>query len=217
MDVVIPFLSAQAEVASPNSPRRSSEDRRQEIVHTVLALVGEIGVEAITTQSIAERMGLTQGAVFRHFPNKEAIWSAVLDSVERQLEAVYQPLPGASPLAEVRRVFETYLIMFQSHPAVPKLFFSDTFHHAHPVLHARLQDMVRGCESRLAHWLGEAAATGHIRADISGTTAAAFLLVYIQGLAFQTCVLGVIKDPLTVGRSQFSLYLAGLGASMEGL
>ena len=44
-------------VEAPSHPpiRRSTGDRQQEIVLTVLALAEERGVEAITTQAIAER------------------------------------------------------------------------------------------------------------------------------------------------------------------
>ncbi|HEX6974797.1 MAG TPA: helix-turn-helix domain-containing protein, partial [Vicinamibacterales bacterium] len=56
--------------------RLTTDQRQREIVATVLALARERGPDAITTQAIAQRMGLTQGAVFRHFPDKEAIWLA---------------------------------------------------------------------------------------------------------------------------------------------
>ena len=195
--------------------RRSTEDRQQEIVLTVLALAEERGVEAITTQAIAEHMGLTQGAVFRHFPNKEAIWAAVLDWLQGRLGEVFQPAPGASPLAEVTRIYEAYLALFAAYPSVPRLFFSDTFHHPYPRLHARLKTMVQGCEERLALWLGEAAERGEVRADLPAPAAAKLLLTTIQGLAFQSCVLGIVADPVAAGRQLFPLYLAAIGAAKE--
>jgi TetR/AcrR family transcriptional regulator len=195
--------------------RRSSEDRQQEIVLTVLALAEARGVDAITTQAIAERMGLTQGAVFRHFPNKEAIWAAVLDWLQGQLGEVFEPVPGASPLAEVVRIYEAYLALFAAYPAVPRLFFSDTFHHPYPRLHERLQVMVQSCEGRLAQWLAEAAALGEVRADLPAAAAAKLLLTGIQGQAFQSCVLGIVADPVATGRQLFPLYLAAIGAAKE--
>ena len=182
---------------------------------TVLALAEQRGVEAITTQAIAEHMGLTQGAVFRHFPNKEAIWAAVLDWLQGRLGEVFQPAPGAAPLAEVVRIYEAYLALFAAYPAVPRLFFSDTFHHPYPRLHARLQAMVQGCEGQLAIWLGEAAELGEVRADLPAPAAAKLLLTAIQGLAFQSCVLGIVADPVAAGRQLFPLYLAAIGAAKE--
>lgn len=210
-------MSPTVEAPSHPATRRSTEDRQQEIVLTVLALAEARGVEAITTQAIAEHMGLTQGAVFRHFPNKEAIWAAVLDWLQGRLGEVFQPAPGASPLAEVVRIFDAYMALFATYPAVPRLFFSDTFHHPYPRLHARLQAMVQGCESQLAQWLTEAAALGEVRADLPAPAAAKLLLTAIQGLAFQSCVLGIVADPVAAGRQLFPLYLAAIGAAKEKL
>ena len=55
----------------------------------------------ITTAAIAKRMGLTQGALFRHFPSKDAILQAVMAWVaERLLARVDEAAQGvASSLA----------------------------------------------------------------------------------------------------------------------
>ncbi len=208
-------MSIAVEAPAHAPIRRSTGDRQQEIVFTVLALAQARGVEAITTQAIAEHMGLTQGAVFRHFPNKEAIWAAVLDWLQGQLGEVFQPVPGGSPLAEVTRIFNAYLVLFATYPAVPRLFFSDTFHHPYPRLHERLQAMVQSCEGRLAQWLAEAAELGEVRADLPPPAAAKLLLTCIQGLAFQSCVLRTVADPVAAGRQLFPLYLAAIGAAKE--
>lgn len=208
-------MTLVVEVSTHPAARRSTEDRQQEIVLVVLALARERGVEAITTQAIAERMGLTQGAVFRHFPNKEAIWAAVLDWLQGRLGEVFQAVPGASPLAEVTRIFSAYMALFAAYPSVPRLFFSDTFHHPYPRLHERMQAMVQGCEGRLAQWLAEAAALGEVRADLPALAAAKLLLTTIQGLAFQACVLGIVADPGATGRQLFPLYLAAIGAAKD--
>ena len=192
--------------------RRSTEDRQQQIVLTVLALAAEQGVDAITTQAIADRIGLTQGAVFRHFPTKEAIWSAVLDWLVAKMEELFGAAEGLPPLAALKRVFEAYMALFARYPAVPRLFFSDTFHHPYPRLHARLQAMVRSCEERLATWIRQAQRAGDI-SPVSSPVAAKLLLTCIQGLAFQTCVLGIIEDPAAIGRKLFPLCLAALGVS----
>jgi AcrR family transcriptional regulator len=191
--------------------RRPTAIRRQEIVLAVLALATEQGVDAITTQTIADRMGLTQGAVFRHFPTKEAIWSAVLDWLSIQIEGVFASAADKPPLDALQCVFEAYMKLFARHPAVPRLFFSDTFHHPYPALHERMQTMVRRCEARLARWIRAAQRDGTI-ATGNATAAAKFLLVTVQGLAFQSCVLGTVTNPVAAGRRIFPLYLAALGA-----
>ncbi|MBK6554307.1 MAG: TetR family transcriptional regulator [Rhodocyclaceae bacterium] len=72
-----------AEVASNKRQRLSGDERRQETVAAVVALARDHGPEGITTQALADRIGVTHGALFRHFPDKAAIWSAVIGWVGR--------------------------------------------------------------------------------------------------------------------------------------
>lgn len=72
-----------------------AEERRAVTVEAVVALAAEQNPNAITTAAIAKRMGLTQGALFRHFPNKDAILQAVIEWVaERLLARVDKAVQG---------------------------------------------------------------------------------------------------------------------------
>src|SRR5512139_2626330 len=95
------------------APRRRlhTDERRQEIVATVLALARDRGPDAITTQAIAQRMGLTQGAVFRHFPDKEAIWLAVFAWVRESLGAGLTAAieRAGTPVRRIERAFAAHV------------------------------------------------------------------------------------------------------------
>ena len=47
-----------------------ADERRVVTVETVINLAATTNPTDITTSAIAARMGLTQGAIFRHFPTK---------------------------------------------------------------------------------------------------------------------------------------------------
>src|SRR5690606_29254260 len=51
-----------------------ADERRNVTVEAVIDLAGKTNPGDITTAAIAKHMKLTQGAIFRHFPNKDAIW-----------------------------------------------------------------------------------------------------------------------------------------------
>ena len=59
----------------------SAEERRAATVQAVVDLAAEQNPAEITTTAIADRMGLTQGALFRHFPTKESILEAMMSWV----------------------------------------------------------------------------------------------------------------------------------------
>jgi AcrR family transcriptional regulator len=61
-----------------------SEDRRRQIVEVALELFSQKGFNGATTKEIADRAGISPAILFRHFPSKEAIYSAILDHKLRQ-------------------------------------------------------------------------------------------------------------------------------------
>jgi AcrR family transcriptional regulator len=111
----------------PRAPRLSNADRRREIVEAVLALARERGPDAITTHAIAERIGVTQGAVFRHFPDKTAIWLAVFAWVREGLDAALDSAIAreGTALARIERAFLAHAAFVAAHPGVPRMLFHE--------------------------------------------------------------------------------------------
>ena len=62
-----------------------ADERRAVTVEAVVQLAGSQNPSEITTAAIAKHMNVTQGALFRHFPSKEAIWQAVMEWVAQRL------------------------------------------------------------------------------------------------------------------------------------
>jgi AcrR family transcriptional regulator len=63
--------------------RKSQAERREEIVDAALQLLGEVGLEGTTATRIAEAVGLTPGALYRHFESRDAIVRAANEVASR--------------------------------------------------------------------------------------------------------------------------------------
>ena len=96
---------------NPQIKHLPAEERRAVTVEAVIALAAEQNPNGITTAAIAERLGLTQGAIFRHFSSKDAILQAVMTWVaERLLSRVEKAAQGvASPIAALDVDFHAIL------------------------------------------------------------------------------------------------------------
>jgi AcrR family transcriptional regulator len=55
----------------------SSEDRRTAIIKTAQRVFVEKGFYRTTTRELAEAAGVSEALLFKHFPNKEALYSAI--------------------------------------------------------------------------------------------------------------------------------------------
>ncbi|HLA82938.1 MAG TPA: helix-turn-helix domain-containing protein, partial [Thermoleophilia bacterium] len=60
--------------------RKNKVVRKHEIVEATVQLLGKYGVEGTTVSRISAAVGLTKGALYQHFPNREAILEAALDA-----------------------------------------------------------------------------------------------------------------------------------------
>jgi AcrR family transcriptional regulator len=62
----------------PSKAKLSSEERRAAIIKAVRRLFADKGFHGTTTRELAEAAGVSEGLLFKHFPNKEALYSAML-------------------------------------------------------------------------------------------------------------------------------------------
>lgn len=81
--------------------RKPSEERQREIVLAVLRIIGERGSSSLTTATIAAEIGVTSGALFRHYDSLDDIYRAVLHYAQTTIETTF---PDAS-LPPIERLF----------------------------------------------------------------------------------------------------------------
>lgn len=64
--------------------RFSAQDRRNQILDVATQLFARQGFEGTTTRAIAERAGVNEAIIFRHFPSKELLYRAVIEKNVRE-------------------------------------------------------------------------------------------------------------------------------------
>ena len=194
--------------------RQSTESRQAEIIATVVALAAERNPADITTTDIAKAMNVTQGALFRHFPTKEAMRLAVIEWIEMQLMAKLGDAQASAPdvLSGLEAMFLTHVKFIREFPGVPRLVFAELQQPDSSPVRQRVQQIMRRYRQMLAETLGKAKAAQLIRNDVEVQAAAALFLGAIQGLVMQSMLGGVSSDAEEPVLGVLHLYLAGLGA-----
>jgi AcrR family transcriptional regulator len=165
--------------------------RKRQIVETVLELVTAQGTEAISFQLVADAIGVTQPAVFRHFPTKEAMWLAVMDWLEERLVEIYSAVdedPGQPNLVVLGRMFLRHVRLIERYPALAKLVFSDHLRLQYPSLRERFGRIHEAYSARLCAVLDRAKAEGAVSGSLASKDAATMFLSLIQGLGFQFAI-----------------------------
>lgn len=190
----------------------SADERRAVTIETVVELAGERNPSEITTAAIAERMKLTQGALFRHFPTKEALWVAVMEwMAERLMARIERAIEQASgPLAALRAMFLAHVGFVVEHPGVPRMMFGE-LQHAQPSVPKRMaQTVVRRYGERVRAVLEAGRAKGEVAADIDLDAATTLFVGTIQGLVMQSLLAGAPDRIRDQAPAVIELYLRAI-------
>ena len=198
---------------APATPRHrlSTEARQREIVATVLALARERGPDAITTQASADRMGVTQGAVFRHCPDKEAIWLAVFAWVRESLSAAFAAAMGKanSPLAKIEQAFLAHVSFIAANPGVPRVMFHELQYPGDSPVRTDVRTMITGYGQRLMQLFAQAKATRELPDDLDTALASVLFIGAVQGLVIQASLAGDEAAMVKRARKLWPLLLDG--------
>jgi AcrR family transcriptional regulator len=62
------------------SSRLSAEERRLAIVHAVKKVFADNGFHGTTTRELAKAAGVSEALIYKHFPSKESLFTAMLDA-----------------------------------------------------------------------------------------------------------------------------------------
>ncbi len=191
-----------------------AEERRAATVEAMVDLAAEQNPAEITTTAIAERMGLTQGALFRHFPNKDAILEAAMSWVsERLLARVDKAAQGAeSPVAALEAMFMAHIDFVSRHPGVPRMLFGELQRSGKTLAKKMVQTLVRRYRERLHHLLEAGKAQSELDADLDVEAAAVLFIGVIQGLVLQSLLAGKVGQIRRDAPAVFAIYRRGIGA-----
>lgn len=192
--------------------RLPTEVRQAAIVGAVLRLAATRSPATITTGDIAGELGFTQGAVFRHFPTKDAIWLAVLEWVDAELIAALDAAAqqGATPLEGLERVFMAHIRFVVASPGVPRIIFHELQHPDDTPLKQRVRALLGRYRQILARLLDAAADRGLLLAGLDRQAAATLFIGTIQGLVMQSMLAADASAIEDDARRVVALYLRAI-------
>ncbi|MCK9540038.1 TetR/AcrR family transcriptional regulator [Dokdonella sp.] len=197
-----------------NQPRKrlSADDRRTTTIESVIELAAEQNPSDITTAAIATRMHLTQGALFRHFPNKASIWQAVMEWVaDRLLARIERAASGAtSPLAALEAMYLAHIGFVVEHPGVPRMMFGELQRADDTAAKRMVQTLIGRYGQRLRALIEEGKACGEMDPQLDAAAAATLFIGSIQGLVMQALLSGDSQQMHQSAPAAFAIYRRGI-------
>ena len=190
--------------------------RQASLIEAALQLAAQHSPADITTADLAGAVGISQGAMFRHFSSKEALWLATLDWVTHTLmtrlqaavdDASTQSTDACAPL---RAMFQTHVGFVLEHPGVPRLIFQELQKPGDTALKLRVRTLMQSYRELLLKVLQLAQVQQGLKADIDLKAAAVLFLGSVQGLVMQALVSNDLNAMAAQAPAVFAIYQRGV-------
>ena len=193
-----------------------AQERRTITVETVVELASEQNPNDITTAAIAKRMGLTQGSLFRHFANKEAILQAVMEWVAERLLAridkAAKQAVGVVPKLEA--IFMAHVWFVSAHPGVPRILFGELQRAENTAAKRMVCTLLKKYAGRLTVLMEQGKADGVIDSEVETASAVIVFIGTLQGLIMQSLLAGEVERIARDAPGVFEIYLRGIRSSL---
>jgi len=136
--------------------------RQAEIVDAALKLIAEQGIQHLTIRNLSTAIGVTEAALYRHFPGKTEIIQAMVSRFEEDVDDIGE-LRGWAAI-EAALVRRTELVLAK--PDLARVVFAEELFKDSPETEQILHGMMQRHYKIMEHHFQEAVEDGVIRADI---------------------------------------------------
>lgn len=191
---------------------KTAQQRRRQTVETLIDLAAEQNPNAITTQALADQMGLTQGAIFRHFPTKQAIFSGVMDWVAvRLMKRIDNAIASESKaIKKLEAMFFAHITFVSKHPGIPRILFGELQHNKDSIPKQMVQKLIGQYANKLQIVMQTGKDSGELTPDLDIEAAALLFIGSIQGLVMQSMLASDPKYMIDRAESVFNVYQRAL-------
>ncbi len=146
--------------------------KQQEIIETSIQIISDLGIQGFTINNLATRIGVTDGAIYRHFKSKTEILHNILLSF--QIESAISLEKACSSeehaMKEIEKIFTHHFNYFSKKPAVASVIFSESIFQNNNLLSKEVTKLLQMHEDALMCIISKGQLSGEIRnKDLSKT------------------------------------------------
>ncbi|AOY90076.1 hypothetical protein BKP64_18980 [Marinobacter salinus] len=189
---------------------QSTEQRQSETVQAVVHLCAEQDPSTLTTARIANAVGLSQGALFKHFPNKNSLWESVAAWVSEQLtQRVFSAADQHEHADQaLEAMFLAHIGFIARHPGIPRLMLGELQKPGNSAAKRMVSQTLANYRQKVISLLNLGIEQQRITPAIDTEAAAVLYLGAIQGLVVQGMIGGDIQSLETAAPRIFRLFRA---------
>lgn len=160
-----------------------SSSRSQDILQALARMLQESRGGRITTAALASELGVSEAALYRHFPSKTRMYEGLIDFIEETIFARVNAIINDEPDAinQCYRIIGLTLTFAEKNPGISRLLHGDALTGETIRLHERIAQFFKRLDSQLKQILREAEIRQGIKINVPISVAVDILLVFLEG------------------------------------
>jgi TetR/AcrR family transcriptional regulator len=185
--------------------------RRQQILESLAHMLENNPGERITTSRLAKEVGVSEAALYRHFPSKSKMFEGLIEFIEEtifsRVTVIMNETDGA--IARCEKVLTLLLTFAERNPGLTRLLTGDALAGETERLRARIAQFFDRLETQLKQILREAEMREGIRPNMPVGVAANLLMATVEGRICQFVRSEFSRGPTENWQHQWPVLMAG--------
>lgn len=191
------------------SPRKSQ--RRQQILECLAQMLEANPGERVTTAGLARQVGVSEAALYRHFPSKSKMFEGLIEFIEETLFSRVNMILAEESAAERRceKMLGLLLAFAERNPGITRILTGDALAGETERLRARVAQLFDRFETQLKQVLREAEMREGLRPNLNVNAGATLLLAAAEGRISQYVRSGFQRAPTEYWDEQWAQLIGG--------
>jgi TetR/AcrR family transcriptional regulator len=189
--------------------------RQLDIMQNLAKMLGEKGPVKITTSLLSKECGITEAAIYRHFPSKRKIYSGLVDFCEQNIFDLITNIntSDGDELEKTKRMLILLVTFSEKNPGLARLLTREAFSVDETSLDERIGQMMSKIELLIKQNLQKYEQETKKKLALPTASAANLLLACSEGIIQQFVRSGFQDTPSKRINDQFEFLIKALDAN----
>ena len=189
--------------------------RQLDIMQNLASMLGQKGPVKITTALLANQCGITEAAIYRHFPSKRKIYSGLVDFCEQNIFDLIATINTSDSdyLEKTKKILNLLVNFSEKNPGLARLLTREAFSIDETTLDERIGQMMSKSELIIKQNLQKYEQTTKAKLALPTASSANLLLASAEGFIQQFVRSGFQDAPSKRVKDQFEFLVNALVAN----
>lgn len=162
-----------------------TEVRKEQIIEAALHVLSGNHIKKLKMSDVAEHMGLAPSALYRHFKNRDALLSAILEQIRTKLHANLESVRQQSDnsIVRLKEMLMRHARLISEQPGIPRIVFSDELWGQKRERRLRMYRIVTGYLAEIEDIVRQGQGSGQIRKNLDASVVAKMFFGIVQPAA----------------------------------